>query len=587
MPIARIIDNVEYPRFTNPHTQRLAYEFNGNLYCILRDDVVPLNPFIRAYRSNDGGFTSVELDGANAPTCAGSLGVCWDGSTGHVFYQQNGTNQLEYIPLDLITGTWGVPNISPVNLGLGGHAIYAVLRSTGEFIVCYNQPATGEVDYIGFNAGIWGAAVQVSGTPGETAIPRRPNGLLVDQATDTIHFFYTSSSLFFGNYTQYHRGMSALNVIDGRQDLFTAPAATSNGPILGVPTIWGGNIALPYNLFIGVGPVWNVWILYGTTAGMTSPVWTTEQVDNTQPASNTGLVGGNTVTFAQVNAAGDLMVWWTTVYNPFLTNKLFYSIRLGGVWGAPVAFFDLTVDPNPDPTVANQFLHDVAIVNRAVGGFGVLVSAEAGLNPGTGMPYCSSFWLLAGPPPPVVPPVISHGGFRRMVVLVPNRFDMALAMDLKAHRERHPQRPCPDAMLYRNINWVRAPANYLPFRKVGTVPTPLAVTGDVVVLDFQVPEGYDGVIAGLFHRYTGPGFLEGNGDLQWRILINRVYAIHLGNVQVSLGNQQQPYPIDGGIYIQSGNRIRYIVNAPNLSGGILPLASRIVCGLEGLFYARA
>ena len=38
--------------------------------------------------------------------------------------------------------------------------------------------------------------------------------------------------------------------------------------------------------------------------------------------------------------------------------------------------------------------------------------------------------------------------------------------------------------------------------------------------------------------------------------------------------------------IQSGQILRYIVNVPNLSGGILPLATQIVAGLEILLYAR-
>jgi hypothetical protein len=121
---------------------------------------------------------------------------------------------------------------------------------------------------------------------------------------------------------------------------------------------------------------------------------------------------------------------------------------------------------------------------------------------------------------------------------------------------------------------------------VAAIPTPLAASGDVQVLEFQVPTGYDGLISGLFHLYTGPGFMEGGGDLEWRILVNKTYALHLGQVLMSLGSRKGTYRIDGGIPVQSGQRIQYIVNAPNLSGGILPINSQIVCGLEGLFYAR-
>lgn len=173
-----------------------------------------------------------------------------------------------------------------------------------------------------------------------------------------------------------------------------------------------------------------------------------------------------------------------------------------------------------------------------------------------------------------------------MHVLVPNTFDACLYQDVAIHRKYRPSKACCEVSLYYDFNWVRAPKAATPFRKTGAVPTPLAISGDVVVLDFQVPVGYDGVIAGIFNTYTGPGFLEGNGDIQWRLLINKVYAIHLGLVLVTLGSQAASYPVFGGIEVQSGTRIQYIVNVPNLSGGILPINSRIVCGLEGLFYAR-
>jgi len=199
-----------------------------------------------------------------------------------------------------------------------------------------------------------------------------------------------------------------------------------------------------------------------------------------------------------------------------------------------------------------------------------------------------AMFLGFGAEPPAPAPVapVMQGGSRRMHVLVPNLFDHCLQNELDLHRKYRPQKACCDVSLYYDITWVRAPKSAIPFRKTGTVPTPLAAAGDVTVLDFQVPVGYDGIIAGLFGVYTGPGFLEGNGDIVWRLIVNRVYAIHLGQVLVTLGSQQVPYPALGGIPIQSGNRIRYVVNVPNLSGGILPLASEIVCGLEGLFYAR-
>jgi hypothetical protein len=193
-------------------------------------------------------------------------------------------------------------------------------------------------------------------------------------------------------------------------------------------------------------------------------------------------------------------------------------------------------------------------------------------------------WVFVAPA--ANPPSVTQGS-RRMSVLIPNRYDNCLDRLAAAYNARAPYRYCCPLRAYREINQVRAPADALPFRKTAAVPTPLAATGDVVVLAFQVPCGYDGVIAGLWHLYTGPGFGEGDGDIEWRLMVNRVYATRLGRVLVTLGSRALSYPVDGGIPVQSGNLVQYIVAVPNLSGGILPLASQIVCGVEGLFYARA
>jgi hypothetical protein len=108
----------------------------------------------------------------------------------------------------------------------------------------------------------------------------------------------------------------------------------------------------------------------------------------------------------------------------------------------------------------------------------------------------------------------------------------------------------------------------------------------VLVVDLVVPLGYDGVIRGNAHWYSGPGFVDGSGDILWRLQVGRVYARHLGNMAVTLGRPQQTHPIRDGIWLRTLEPVRYIVNVPNLSGGILIGASRIVCVIEGWFLPR-
>lgn len=249
-------------------------------------------------------------------------------------------------------------------------------------------------------------------------------------------------------------------------------------------------------------------------------------------------------------ATGSIIIPYAEPINPAVDSSRRPSVFVGTPLAAPV-WTSENIDP--DPMVAGPALFV---------GFG------------------------AEPPAPAPVAPAMQGGSRRMHVLVPNAYDACLHQDLSLYRRYRPRKACCEVSLYYDLTWVRAPKSAQPFRKTNAIPTPLAASGDVVVLDFQVPQGYDGLIAGLFNVYTGPGFLEGNGDIQWRLLINKVYAIHLGLVLVTLGSQAQSYPVLGGIEVQSGTHIQYIVNVPNLSGGILPLNSQIVCGLEGLFYAR-
>jgi hypothetical protein len=173
-----------------------------------------------------------------------------------------------------------------------------------------------------------------------------------------------------------------------------------------------------------------------------------------------------------------------------------------------------------------------------------------------------------------------------MVVLVPNKYDYCLWDDRDpASRLPRSSKCCIDPYVDYE-NFVKVPEGAIPFRKAAGIATPAPIDGDVTVLDFFVPYGYDGYINGNSHSYTGPGFVEGSGDLIWRIRVSNVYARHLGNVLVTLGSVLETHPIQDGLQLRSRARVQYIVNVPNLSGGILVGASRIVCVLEGWFVPR-
>jgi hypothetical protein len=138
---------------------------------------------------------------------------------------------------------------------------------------------------------------------------------------------------------------------------------------------------------------------------------------------------------------------------------------------------------------------------------------------------------------------------------------------------------------YDSPPWMTMPDNGVPFQKIGTVNLPPANGNDTLVLEFTVPLGFNGAISGVSHIYTGSGFVEGSGNLVWRIRTSTRWVKDMSNVIVQLGSMQTPYVLPrSSSFLRSGEIVQYYVNhaiGSTLSGG------RIVCLLIGWLYPTA
>lgn len=134
--------------------------------------------------------------------------------------------------------------------------------------------------------------------------------------------------------------------------------------------------------------------------------------------------------------------------------------------------------------------------------------------------------------------------------------------------------------------WMRMPADGVRFPPiVGSIVIPPFNGLDTVVLQFSVPTGYDGVMVGFTQLYTGTGFVEGSGDITWRVKINQRWAKSLGNMTTSMGSLQGPTTATpGGVRIQSRQLVTYYVNILPAAAARLDAAARIVCTVSGWFY---
>ncbi len=134
--------------------------------------------------------------------------------------------------------------------------------------------------------------------------------------------------------------------------------------------------------------------------------------------------------------------------------------------------------------------------------------------------------------------------------------------------------------------WIKMPSQGRRFQEIASVPLAgFVLNVDQVVLSFQVPVGFDGTITGNINRFLGPGFVEGSGDIEWRIQLSRRYAQDYGLILTSLGDLTAPLPFSGGgIRIYSHQTINYIARVTNFA--LLDPNGRILCALYGWFYPR-
>lgn len=142
---------------------------------------------------------------------------------------------------------------------------------------------------------------------------------------------------------------------------------------------------------------------------------------------------------------------------------------------------------------------------------------------------------------------------------------------------------CHNQKVYQEPPWLKMPAGGRQYQEIGSIPTPANDGANHVVHQFKVPTGYDGVITSVANFFTGAGFLEGSGDIVWRVTIGRAWCRNFGSIDTTLGSLTSPCPLfRGGVRVYSEQVVQYLVNIPvasAIAGG------RIVCAFFGWFYS--
>lgn len=138
--------------------------------------------------------------------------------------------------------------------------------------------------------------------------------------------------------------------------------------------------------------------------------------------------------------------------------------------------------------------------------------------------------------------------------------------------------------------WVEMPRGGLPFDEFDSIVTPAANGTETLVLSFEVPFGYDGIILSHTNVFTGPGFTEGSGNLVWRIRIGNPSLQgrpqrNYQNITTTRGDLTEGRTVYGGMSLSSGDFAQYSVTHAVLSP-IVPAGTRIICNLAGFYWPR-
>ena len=231
-------------------------------------------------------------------------------------------------------------------------------------------------------------------------------------------------------------------------------------------------------------------------------------------------------------------------------------------------------------------------------------------DPGAYAPqhYTVTIRKLTGPcavPPPPTPPVGSGAGsgpppyplraegppFLRAgsCALPSNCWDALTEREARALRHIQFPRACTIPEQYGNLlpwdeDFGAIPEQSKVIRQTQGIVTPAPAAGDQVMIEYHVPTGFFGLLSGFFFQYSGIGFVQGSGDLIFRIRLNQRYLKDLSNVLFTLGNTKFPIPMTQGQPLLSDQRVQAIVNVPNLSGLIQVGQSTCYAGLFGFLW---
>jgi len=140
---------------------------------------------------------------------------------------------------------------------------------------------------------------------------------------------------------------------------------------------------------------------------------------------------------------------------------------------------------------------------------------------------------------------------------------------------------------YGAAPWIEMPPDGRRFQASNGIAVPALafINTDILVVSFQTPLGWDGIITSQVNLFTGAGFAEGGGDIIWRLRIGKWWVNNCDAINTTLGSLANAYPLEGsGVRLLSGQLVQYFADVTSLAS-IDPNA-RIVAKVAGWIWPR-
>jgi hypothetical protein len=135
--------------------------------------------------------------------------------------------------------------------------------------------------------------------------------------------------------------------------------------------------------------------------------------------------------------------------------------------------------------------------------------------------------------------------------------------------------------------WIYPPTNWENIDQDNYALVP-AIGSTVIIISYVVPPGRNGVIKAVANNFVGGGWVEGTGDIIWRILVDGTPppgATSYDSILASLGNPASPTGIAGFRIFE--NQVLTLVafnNPAGPNGGVVVAGQRVGARFVGWNY---